>query len=220
MLTLHHLENSQSFRIVWLLEELQADYELKIYARDAVTSLAPAEYKALHPAGTAPIITDGGITLAETNAIIDYILDQYPDSPLRLQIGNPERVNYHYWFHTAQGSLTPMLLMLFIFSRMVEKSPSIIRPMIKVITNKASKVLPRPRVKKLLTMMNEQLAATTWLSGETFTAADIVMVYSLDAVESRMKLAHFEKDYPHIARYLAAIRERSAYQVAMKKVEN
>lgn len=126
-ITLHHLENSQSFRIVWLLEEPGEPYELKLYARDKTTSLAPAEYKALHPAGTAPIITDGEVTLAETNAIVDYILDQHPDSTLRPAIGSAQRVPYLYWSHTALGSMTPMLLMLFIFSRMTEKSPALVR---------------------------------------------------------------------------------------------
>lgn len=216
MITLHHLENSQSFRIVWLLEELNALYELKVYQRDPETSLATAEYKALHPAGTAPVITDGDVSLAETNAIVDYILDQHADNNLRPAVGSPERTNYLYWFHSTQGSFMPMLLMLFIFKRMTDMSPALIRPIIRKITGKASEVLPLPRVKKLLKHMDNHLADATYLSGETFSAADIVMGYNLVGIKNRMPFLNVE-NYPNISRYLGQISERPAYQEAVAK---
>lgn len=216
MITLHHLHNSQSFRIVWLLEELGIDYEFKTYARDPITSLAPAEYKALHPAGTAPIISDGEHNLAETNAIVDYLLDQHPDSTLRPDIGSPQRLAYLYWFHTAQGSLTPMLLMLFIFSRMTEKSPALLRPIIHKITQKAADVLPIPRIKKLLTAMNDELKQSAYLAGDELTAADIVMGYNLVAIEKRQLLFDLA-DYPAIADYVKRLSARPAYQAAYEK---
>lgn len=217
MITLHHLANSQSFRIIWLFEELGIPYELKTYQRDGKTSLAPAEYKALHPAGTAPVITDGELALAETNAIIDDVLDKYPDNPLRPAIGTPERTPYLYWFHTSLGSMMPMLIMLFVFKMMTQKSPVLIRPLINKITQKAAQVLPMPRVKLLLDYMNDELATSPYLAGENFTAADIVMAYNLDGIENRLGLFRFAEDYPHIAAYLKRLQARDAYQAAVKK---
>ncbi len=220
MLTLHHLENSQSFRIIWLLEELGTPYELNIYARDKTTSLAPADYKALHPAGTAPIITDGEITLAETNAIVDYLLDNYGNnSTLRPDKNSPQRVPYLYWLHTAQGSLMPMLLIMYIFKAMTDKTPALVRPLIRTVTQKASQVLPIPRIKSLLSYMNDELAKSSYLSGETLTAADVVIGFDLSMIEKNKQLADIEKDYPNIAAYLQRIRAREAYQQAVKKSE-
>lgn len=217
MITLHHLENSQSFRIVWLLEELGSDYQIKIYARDPISSLATTEYKALHPAGTAPVISDGETTLAETNAIVDYLLDRHPHSTLRPAIDAPQRTAYLYWLHTAQGSMTPMLLMLFVFGRMTEKSPALFRPIIRKITQKAAQVLPMPRIKALLQAMDDTLAHSPYLAGEVFTAADIVMAYNLDGIENRLQLFKFADDYPNIAAYVQRLQARDAYQAAVKK---
>ncbi len=218
MLTLHHLENSQSFRIIWLLEELGVPYELKIYQRDKITSLAPKEYKALHPAGTAPIITDNGITLAETNAIVDYIMDNYGEnSALRPTKNSPQRVKFLYWFHTAQGSLMPMLLMVFMFNKMTEKSPSLVRPIIRLTTKKAGQAFPLPRIKSLLKYMNDELANLDYLSGEEMTVADIVIGFDLSMIDKNKQLADFSKDYPNIANYLQKIQARESYQKAVKK---
>lgn len=221
MLTLHHLENSQSFRIIWLLEELGTPYELKIYARDKTTSLAPADYKALHPAGTAPIITDDKVTLAETNAIVDYLMDNYSDgdNTLRPDKNSPQRVPYLYWLHTAQGSLMPMLLVMYIFKAMTDKTPALVRPLIRVVTQKAGQVLPMPRIKSLLSYMNEELAKSPYLAGETLTAADVVIGFDLSMIEKNKQLADIEKNYPNVAAYLQRLRAREAHQQAVKKSE-
>lgn len=217
MITLHHLEKSQSFRIIWLLEELAVPYELKTYQRDPISSLAPAAYKSLHSAGTAPVITDGEITLAETNAIIDYILDRYPNHPLRPPVNSPQRVPYLYWLHAAQGSLMPMLLMLFVFGRMTEKSPALLRPVIRKITEKTAQVLPLPRIERLLKQINDELAKSAYLAGDTLTAADVVMGYNLVAIESRMVQFDLAKDFPNVAEYLQRLNARPAYQAARQK---
>lgn len=212
MITLHHLENSVSGRIIWLLEELGIDYTLKTYPRDS-NMLAPAEFKALHRAGTAPIITDGEITLAETNAIIDYILDQHPDSTLRPSIDAPNRVAYLYWFHTSQGSFSPMLLLQFLLGLMVTNSPFLLKPIMKVATGKINGLLTQPRVNSLLEKANTDLSDNTWLTGETFTAADIIMGQLLENMATNRSF----DDYPNIQRFLTHIRERPAYQTTLEK---
>lgn len=219
MITLHHLEHSQSSRIIWLLEELGHPYELKIYKRDPVTSLAPAEYKALHPAGTAPIITDGDVTIAETNAIADYLLDKYDShNRLRPATGSAERVPYLYWFHTALGSMTPLILMMYMNHQMSENAPNPDnKPIIKEATSRLDQFFIHPRLVSLLGYMNEELANKTYLAGEMITAADIVSLFCIDALENRMKAYDFSKEYTNIGRYAKVLRARPAYQKAIEK---
>lgn len=214
MLTVHHLENSQSLRVLWLLEELGADYEFKFYKRDAISSLAPAAYKALHPAGTAPVISDGAFVLAETNAIVDYILDQYPESRLRPVAGSAAYPLYLYWFHASQGSLMPLLIDTLIFQRMVSKSPFFVRPIMRAATEQVQNMFHRPRLKGLLEQANRQLDQTAWLTSDELSAADIVMGYCFEALSMRAETEH---DYPNIARFMTQMRERSAYQEAVAK---
>ena len=132
MITLHHLEKSQSIRILWLLEELGVPYEVKLYDRDPNTRLAPAEYKAVSPLGTAPCITDGEITLSETNAIMDYILDTHDDGRLRPAPGTPNRADYLFWFHVSQGSLQPLLTNKFVMMAMTARAPFFLKPAAKM----------------------------------------------------------------------------------------
>lgn len=211
MLTLHHLENSISIRIIWLLEELGVDYELKSYARDA-SGFAPAAYKALHPAGTAPIITDGEITLAETNAVVDYLLDQFPDSLLRPAPNSAMRVRYLYWFHASQGSLAPMQFLKFILSMMVKKSPFFLRPLLGQVTGKVNAMLTTPRLEGLLSAMDEDLSQTQWFAGEQFSAVDVVIGQNLEMMAARQDLSK----YTHIDRFLTQIRQRDAYKKAVE----
>ncbi len=133
MLTLHHLENSQSIRILWLLEELGIDYEFKMYDRDKETMLAPEEYKRISPLGTAPAITDGDMALSESNAIIDYLLDTYGEGTLRPSPGAPERTPYLFWFHAAQGSLQPLLTSSFVFEVMKTRVPFFLKPIVRSV---------------------------------------------------------------------------------------
>lgn len=213
MITLHHLENSVSARIVWLLEETGTEYELKRYGRSPV-GLASDEYKALHPAGTAPVITDGDLTLAETSAVIDYILDQHPESNLRPAVGSPMRTQYLYWFHASQGSFAPMQLMKFIFNMMATKSPFFIRPLVAKITGQANAMITNPRLNALLGAMEKDLGKTKWFAGDEFTAADIILGQNLLMMAIRQDFSQ----YPNINRFLQQIKAREAFQRAEEKV--
>ncbi|TKB58302.1 glutathione S-transferase family protein [Ferrimonas aestuarii] len=214
MLTVHHLENSQSIRILWLLEELGLDYHLQKYARVGPNTLAPLEYKALHPIGKAPTISDGQNRLAETNAIVDYLLDQQPNSPLRPTPGSPSREAYLYWFHATQGSLMPLLLQRLIFSRLISRSPRLIRPLIKLVINRAVSAYLQPNLSKMLGHIDNTLSNSMWIAGNQLTAADIVIGYCLEVAQVRVD---FGDDYPHIERYLLQMRKRPAYQRALQK---
>lgn len=213
MLTVHHLENSQSIRILWLLEELGATYELRHYTRRS-DSLAPEDYKALHPIGTSPTISDGDVVLPETNAIIDHILDQHPQSTLRPAPGSPQRTRYLYWLHATQASFMPLLLDALIFKRMVSKAPFFMRPPIKLIVGKVREVYLQARLTRHLDFMEAELTRSTWLSGEDLTAADIVMGYCLEVAEVRTGIPD---RYSKIHDFLARMRARPAYRAALKK---
>ncbi|WP_310621683.1 glutathione S-transferase family protein [Flexibacterium corallicola] len=214
MITLHHLENSQSIRILWLLEELGAEYDLKKYKRDETTSLAPQEYKHLHSVGTAPIITEGDLVLPETNAIVDYILDKYPNKTLRPEAGTENRALYLYWFHACQGSLTPLLLDTLIFNRMETKPPFFMRPIIKAVTSKVRALFLEPRLNGMLAHIEDQLGRTKWIAGNELTAADIVLAYSLEVAHVRLGLTD---KYPNIKGYISQVNERPAYKTALEK---
>ncbi|MFT4635703.1 MAG: glutathione S-transferase, partial [Chitinophagales bacterium] len=185
MITLHHLEYSQSYRVLWLLEELGDDYELKLYQRDKQSRLAPTDYKAVSPLGTSPVITDGSLNLAETSAIFDYILDQHPDSPLRPAANSAARTDYLFWFHASQGSLMPMMLMSIVFQMLKTRSPALIRPLIKIVLGKAISSMINPRVTLLLDKAEADLEATGWFAGESMTAADMMLSYPIESAETK-----------------------------------
>lgn len=214
MITVHNLENSQSIRILWLLEELGIDYAIQQYSRNKGTSFAPEAYRNIHPVGWAPVITDGEDAIAETNAIVDHILDKYSDSPLRPAAGSAERIQYLYWFHASQGTLMPFLVTNLVLKRMVSNMPFFLRPIIKLVTGKVRETFVYPRTSKLLGYMDTQLSQTQWLAGKSFTAADIVTVYCLEGVVAG---SLGEQNYPNITRYMKDIRSRKAYQIAMEK---
>ncbi len=214
MLTVHHLENSQSIRILWLLEELEADYRIQLYQRTGPNTMAPEEYKNLHPMGTSPTISDGDTVLAETNAIIDYILDKFPNDTLRPLSGSHERTRYLFWLHATQGSFMPLLLESLIFKRMVSNSPALIRPVSRLLAGKIRESYLEPRLSRILKHMEDELSRSTWLAGEHLTAADIVMGYCLEVTEVRIGLG---KHFPNIKGFLRRMRERPAYKAAMEK---
>jgi len=214
MITVHNLENSQSVRILWLLEELGVEYKIQQYSRNEITSFAPEEYRKLHPVGWAPTITDGHMAIAETNAIVDYILDKYPDNTLRPESGAEDRLQYLYWFHAAQGSLMPHLVLTLVMRRMVSNVPFIIRPILKYVTNLAMTTFVNPRTYKILDYMDSELCQNQWLSGSNFSAADIVMGYCLESIEERFPES---ENYSNIKRYIRDFRSREAYKVALMK---
>lgn len=213
MITLHHLEYSQSFRILWLLEELGADYELKIYERDPKTRLAPKAYKNISPLGTSPVITDGRLSLAETNAITDYILDKFDGSPLRPAPGDPARVKYLFWLHTAQGSMMPLLLFKTVFGIMRARSPGLIRPLISVVLRKTEESFVEPRMKALLDLAEADLSVSKWLAGDNLTAADIVMSYGMEAAS----IAGMIDTRPNCQRWVKQMHDSPSFAAAREK---
>lgn len=201
MLTVHHLGKSQSERIVWLCEELGIPYELKRYSRAPV--LAPEEYRALHPIGSAPVITDGDLTLAESAAVVEYIIDTYGNGRFKLQKGDRAWPDYLYWFHFANGTLQPAFMRLMISSRF---NPPQDHPAL---------LLGQQRMERILAMMERRLSEVPYLAGAELTAADIMAVFSLTTM--RHFFAYDLSPYPNILSYLARIGERPAYRRAMEK---
>ncbi|WP_299974676.1 glutathione S-transferase [uncultured Pseudoteredinibacter sp.] len=214
MITVHHLENSQSIRILWLLEELGVDYHLEHYKRVGPQTLAPDEYRKLHTIGTSPTISDGDVVLPETGAIMDYILDKHPCGKLRPETDSPQRTRYLYWMHASQASFMPLLLEALIFKRMESKAPFIIRPIISLVVNKVRENYLWQRYNRHMDFMEAELSRSTWLSGEELTAADIVMGYCLQVAEVRTGI---DEKYSHIHGFLKRMRERPAYKRAMEK---
>jgi len=215
LLTLHHLEYSQSFRILWLLEELEADYNLRKYDRDPETRLAPTELKELSPLGTAPVITDDeGLVLAESNAVIDHILDSHPDSTLRPGAGDPTRPDYLFWFHAGNGSLMPMQFMNGILTVMTARTPALLRPVVKKVTGKVREMLVQPRLKAIFDQMEADLGPNEWLAGDKLTAADITLSYSIFSAEAQGRIG---ADRPNIRRWLQQVRDLPSFQRATEK---
>lgn len=203
MLTVHHLGKSQSERIVWLCEELGIPYELKIYDRDAVTRLAPPDYKALHPLGAAPVIQDGDVLLAESGAIVDYIIAKYGKGRLVLPPENPDFAQFLYWFHFANGTLQPATGRNMILGRL---DLPVDNPLIKAM---------KGRLDLALGLVEARLAKADYLAGAEFTTADIMAVFSLTTM--RYFLPFDLSPYPAILAYLQRIAARPAYQRAMQK---
>ena len=201
MLIVHHLGRSQSERIVWLCEELGLDYELKRYARAPL--LAPPEYKALHPIGTAPVITDGAVVLGESGAIIEYVLAKYGGGRLARALGHPEFANYLYWLHFANGSFQALLHRTLI-ARRLEPPPG--HPVIATLEARRAAALE---------FTNRRLGEADYLAGDALTAADIMMVFSLTTMRSFTP--YDLKPYAQIVAYLKRIAAREAYQRAMRK---
>jgi glutathione S-transferase len=203
MLTVHHLGKSQSERIVWLCEELGIPYELKCYARDPVTMLAPAEYKALHPIGAAPVITDGDLVLAESGAIVDYIMARYGNGRLVLRSDDPDFAQFLYWFHFANGTLQAGMGRLMILNRLKLAEDN---PMLLAI---------RKRVGLAFDLVEARLRDAEYLAGSTFTTADIMTVFSLTTM--RYFQPYDLSRCPNVVRYLGRISARPAYRRAMEK---
>ena len=213
MLTVHHLENSRSQRILWLLEELGVEYEIKRYGRDKKTSLAPPELLEIHPLGKAPVIVDDGVTVAESGAIIEYLVNKYDDGTLLPEQGTPERLAYTYWLHYAEGTFMPFMILSLVMAR-IEKAPLLVRPIAKAIAGQVRSGYLTANIERNLDFMEETLAERTWFCGEKMTAADIQMSFALEAAEVRTDLS---EQYPHCAAFLERIRARPAYKAALDK---
>ena len=216
MITLHHLENSRSQRVLWLLEELGLPYRVKRYARDRKTMLAPPELKKVHPLGKSPVISDGKVTVAESGAIVEYLLDTYDaEGTLRPPPGTPERLRFTYWLHFAEGSAMPPLLMKLVFDKVRSAPmPFFVRPVARAIADKVSSGFIAPNIAQQLDFMEAELSASPWFAGEAFSAADIQMSFPLEAAAAR---AGLDARYPKLSDWLARIHARPAYQRALEK---
>jgi glutathione S-transferase len=213
MITVHHLNNSRSQRVLWLLEELGAGYEVKPYQRDPETMLAPPELLAVHPLGKSPVITDGTHTIAESGAIIEYLVDRYGDGRLKPAVGSPERLRYTYWLHFAEGSAMPPLLLRLIFNRIAAgPMPFFVKPVARAISAKVNEAFIAPNLARQLKFMESELAAREWFVGDEFSAADIQMSFPLEVARQR---AGLNESYPKLMRFLQRIHDRPAYQRAL-----
>jgi glutathione S-transferase len=199
MITVYHLNVSQSERIIWLLEELGLPYELKTFQRDAVTRLAPPELRALHPVGSAPIIRDGDRVLAESGAIMEYIIARHGNGRLAVPSNAPEFADYLYWFHYANGTLMPA------FPVWVQRALGEDSPILKVM---------RERFDRRLQLVEDRLGQVEYVAGSQFTAADIIMHFPLATMRAFATLDLSRK--PNIRAWLARISARPVYQKAMK----
>jgi len=214
MITLHHLEYSQSFRILWLLEELNLDYKLEHYERDRKTNLAPDNYKALSPLGTAPVLTDADLVISESNAIMDYILDKHPSETLRPEPGSKNRVRYLFWMHASQGSLMPVLLMSMMFRIIPERVPFFLKPIIKPVLAMANTGFTKPRLTALLKQAETDLRLADWFGGDHLSAADISMSYPMESMRSNGLI---NENHPNCLAWLDRMNACPSFQRAREK---
>lgn len=215
MLTVHHLNNSRSQRILWLLEKLGIEYEIKRYERDPKTMLAPASLRQVHPLGKSPVITDGALTLAESGAIIEYLVERYGNGRLIPPADTPERLRYTYWLHYAEGSAMPLLVFQLIFDRIEhEPMPFFARPIARAIAGRVKSSFLGPQIAQHLDYLEAELQKSTWFAGHEFTAADIQVSFPLEAANA---LGRLNASHPHLMEFLDRIHARPAYQRALER---
>lgn len=214
MITVHHLENSRSQRVLWLLEELGVDYEVTRYERDPESSLAPPELRKIHPLGKSPVITDDGLVVAESGAIIEYIVDTHGGGRLIPPAGSPERLRYSYWMHAAEGTVMPLMVMTLIFNRVETAAPWLVRPIARAISGQVKSAYLGPATDATLQHMDAELTKSTWFAGEELTAADVQMSFPIEAAAVRTEM---RTAYPRLQSFLDRIHARPAYQKALAR---
>lgn len=215
MIIVHHLNNSRSQRILWLLEELGVPYEIRRYQRDPQTMLAPPALRAIHPLGKSPVITDGEFTLAESGAIVEYLADRYGAGTLIPAHGTPARLRCNYWLHYAEGSAMPPLLLKLVFRRIeTTPMPFFAKPVAKSIARKVQGDFVDPQLKLHLDYLEGELGKREWFGGDTFGVADIQLSFPLEAFAARGGL---DDRYPRLAAFLQRIHARPAYRRALQQ---
>jgi glutathione S-transferase len=216
MVTVHHLNNSRSQRVLWLLEELGVPYEVKRYQRDPKTMLAPPALLAVHPLGKSPVISDtDGITVAESGAIVEYLVDKYGGGRLIPRLGTPERTRYTYWLHYAEGSAMPPLLLKLIFDRVATAPmPWPVSAVARRIAGNVQAGFVGPQLTRHLDFMESELAGRPWFAGDEFTAADVQMSFPLEAAAAR---AGLNATRPKLMSFLDRIHAREAYKRALER---
>jgi glutathione S-transferase len=215
MITVHHLNDSRSQRVLWLLEELGVPYEIQRYQRDPATMLAPESLRKVHPLGKSPVITDGDITVAESGAIIEYLIERHGNGPLLPPAGTPERLRYRYWLHFAEGSAMPPLLLKLILGRIASsKMPFFAKPIARAIAHKVQADFVDPNLARQLDFMEAELGKSEWFAGSQFSAADIQMSFPIEAAAQR---AGLDARRPKLMAFLKRIHARPAYAKALER---
>jgi glutathione S-transferase len=216
MITVYHLNNSRSQRVLWLLEELGLPYEVKRYERNPTTLRAPAALRAVHPLGKAPTITDGQLTLAESGAILEYLVERAEHGPrLAPPPRTPERLRYSYWMHYAEGSaMLPVVLRLLFDEMPRQPMPALARPVVRALASRVIESFVQPQVEAHLEYLESELGKSTWFAGEEFTAADIQMSFPIEVVAGRGGLG---AERVKLRGYLERIHQRPAYQRAIER---
>ena len=212
MIKVHHLADSRSQRILWLLEELGRDYEVVRYERDPKTMLAPPALKAVHPLGKSPVIEDGGLKIAESGAIVQHLIGLGgPMSP-----DGPDEVAADLeWLHAAEGSIQPLLLMALLFRVMPERAPGLMRPVVKAVTGRAMTSFVQPRLREQLGHVEQTLTDRDWFAGgQGPTGADVMMIFPLEAAMGR---ADGMADFPKIGAYVDRVHGRAAYRRSLER---
>lgn len=228
MLTLHYLEGSRAHRILWLLEELGTPYQLTIYPRDAKSGLAPPELKKIHPLGKSPVITDGDNVVAESGAIIEYLIEQYGQGAQSIHAdlayleparGTPAYRQCRFWMHYAEGSLMNWLVMGLVFQRIPSQPmPFFVRPIAKALCRAVTQKLIRPNINDALVMMEQHLQKNLWFAGDHLTMADFQMGFAVEAALLSLDHAqgkNLDQPYPQLKQYRQRIQARKAYQQAV-----
>jgi glutathione S-transferase len=212
MIIVHHLDNSRSQRVLWLLEELDLPYEIKHYKRDRRTLLAPPELRQVHPLGKSPVIGDGDVTVAESGAIVEYLVGTYGNG--RLVPADPaDRRRYTYWLHFAEGTAMPPLLVALICDR-IRRAPLLVRPVATGIAAQIWNKFVRPNIDRQMAFIEAELARREWFAGSEFSAADIQMSFPLEAMQHRIGLGG---THPRMAAFLERIHARPAYKRALER---
>jgi len=215
MIVVHHLNNSRSQRVLWLLEELRIEYEVKRYQRDAQTMLAPPELRQVHPLGKSPVISDGDATIAESGAIVEYLIGKYGEGRLIPAHRTPQRLQYTYWLHFAEGTAMPPLLLKLVFDRIeTAPAPFFVRPIARAIAGRAKSTFVQPNIDRNLDYMEGELGKSEWFAGNEFTAADVQMSFPLEAAAARGGL---DARRPRLMAFLDRIHARPAYARALEK---
>jgi len=213
MLIVHHLNNSRSQRVLWLLEELGVSYEIVRYQRRP-DMRAPDDLRAIHPLGKSPVITDNGNTIAESGAIAEYLVSTYGNGRLIPLPDTPERLRYSYWLHYAEGSAMPPLLLKLLFTVMPKRAPALLRPVVRKVSNQVLTAFVNPQLKMHMGFWENELSRSEWFAGDAFTAADIQMSFPLEAAEARGGL---DQGHPKAMAFLDRIHARPAYKRALEK---
>lgn len=218
MITVHHLNNSRSQRVLWMLEELGLPYEIKHYQRDPKTMLAPPELRQVHPLGKSPVITDEGLTIAESGAILEYLVDRYGEGrfkPADMAPTSEDARRYRYFMHFAEGSAMSPLLMKLVFTKILKAPmPFFARPIARGITAKVLGSVVQPNIDSQLKFLESELARRPWFAGAEFTAADVQMSFPLEAAAAR---GGSMANYPKLGDFLERIHARPAYQRALER---